>query len=146
MIVRILDVLGVLAIVSALCWLAIPSDYFVKPVSLQYDSETRQFVFFREVSPRLSVTEETANGPVSGHWGEWWSEVSLVGKGAKECPSGPGVKSFYQIRDSVSYELGDWATPCLDAGPPFFVTTRRQVLLFGWLPLRPSTNIDIIKG
>lgn len=134
------------ALALGLVWASVPSSLFVKPIELHFDIEAQKFRFTREVSSWLMIDRGDSRG--KGHVGRWWSEIVLIDARDFECQSGSPQSAFYQQKpgNTVEYRLGDWAQECIDAGPPFYVTTSRQILLFGWLPMRPSTSTSTIQG
>ncbi len=128
---------GVLVLIVGL-WLAIPPRMFLRQIEMVYLPETREIVLVRETP-----------------WGDvdalWWASITLVGVSAdalNECHSGPaGLTTFQAVEgNTVRYRLGPWAQPCLDQGPPFYITSKRVVLLLGFLPLRPMTEHTDIRG
>lgn len=149
---RRLDILAALAVLWALLWFSVPSSLFIQPVALGYTPETRTFTFTREIGTWFRTKREAPEGTPSsdGYPARWWSEIVVVGLGdsALECSSGAARSSFYQETpgNTVQFTLSTWADPCLSAGPPFYVVTYRQVMLFGWLPLRPSDSRSDIQG
>lgn len=130
---------------AGLLYLSVPSSLFVKPIELHFDEGTQKFRFTREVTPWIMVDRGEQG---KGHVGRWWSEIVLIDARDFECQSGVARNAFYQQKpgNTVEYRLGAWAQECIDAGPPFYITTSRQIMLWGWLPLRPSTNASGIQG
>ncbi|RVV97686.1 hypothetical protein EKE94_09265 [Mesobaculum littorinae] len=87
----------------------------------------------------MTVVRETPFGAVEARW---HGVVRVVGREAgRICISPPGAAGTYEPQDNdlVRYEVGAWAVPCLDAGPPITVSYTRRVVAFGILPLRPVT-------
>ena len=136
---------AIIGLVLGALWLSFPSSYFVRSVSLVYSEETRIWHFTREIRSTPFMTETTDQ---TGYSGRWWSEIVLIDGEEKECHSGAKRNAFYQQKpgNTVTYRLDDWALECLDAGPPFYIVTYRQVMLGGWLPLRPSRSYSEIEG
>lgn len=130
---RALDVLSVLLVIGMAFWWAIPSSLFIRTVSLTVDGDVARF------------TRELPRGEVRARW---HSEITLIDGEEFECNSGGWRIAHYQQvpGNTVRYALGNWADDCIAAGPPFYITTTRQVLLWGFLPLRPSTNRTEIQG
>lgn len=130
---RAVDFASIALVVLALIWVSIPSSAFIRQVSLSVTNGTVQFV------------RELPLGEVSARW---WSEITLIDGEEFECNSGLPQMAFYQhvAGNTVRYGLGEWAQPCLESGPPFYLTTHRQVMLFGIIPLRPSRAITKIEG
>ena len=149
---------AVLAVIFGIVWLVVPSDIFVRPISLTYVEETREWKFIREVNPLFTVVQRNPDGtpklrgdgtPSVGHPATFWAEIVLVtDEDGTECSSGPPTPAFYQIKPGglATYREGAWAEPCLDAGPPFYVVVHRRVYLWGWLPLRASRFDSEILG
>ena len=109
-------------------WLSIPSSLFIREISTTV--EGRQVTFVRELPL----------GPVTA---EWQTEITLINEGGFECNSGAWQIAYYQEiqGNTVRYELQPWADNCINAGPPFYITNTRRVLLFGLIPLRSSVTI-----
>ncbi|MEL6100491.1 MAG: hypothetical protein AAFR68_04150 [Pseudomonadota bacterium] len=130
------DWLGVAFLTLALTWTAFPSDRFVEPVALTYDRDADEFTFTRRIHFGQA------------HHGRWVTEIAVIDPQGHECPSGVPRHALYQRRpgDTVTYRLDAWAQPCLSSGLPMIITTKRTVLLWGWFPLRPSTNTTKIDG
>lgn len=130
---RLLDWLSGIAVVLAVLWTMVPTNLFIREVAFDIDGRTVAFV------------REVPYGPVRGRW---HSEITLINGGGVECNSGAWAFANYQIvpGNTVVYQIGDWATRCIQAGPPFYITTTRQVMLFDLIPLRPSTYISRIEG
>lgn len=131
--VRFLDWISLVAVLLAVGWIAVPSSVFLRPVAFDVQADMVRFV------------RETPFGTVQG---EWFSEITLIDGNGLECNSGEYRAATYQAieGDAVSYRLQDWARPCLDAGPPYFVSNSRRIILFGFLPLRPVRTVSEIQG
>jgi hypothetical protein len=119
-------------IVTAL-WFAFPTSFFIKPVSLTIEGREGRFV------------RETPYGLVAGRWR---SEITLIDGDGFECSTKEWKLEDYQpIKgNAVTFNLGPWADDCIEAGPPFYLTTTRQVLLFGFIPLREDRQRTEILG
>ena len=150
---NILDKLsGVLLFVALIfggIYVSVPSSLFVRTISLSYDEQSQHFTFVRHVSPLLSLKITAYDESVRrGHAGRWWATITLIDGDEFECSSGAPRSAFYQYTpgNAVTYTVDDWAQPCLDAGPPFYITIHRRVLLFGVIPLYPSLSESGIGG
>ena len=140
---RLVDWSAITLLILGLLWAWVPSSFFVKTIALSYDVERQTFTLTREVNPFLQIK----NDDVNGHVGRWWSEIILIDGEAFECQSENVRNAFYQqvSGNTVRYKLDIWAAECLDSGPPFYVIQHRQVMLFGWLPLRPDVSYSEIQ-
>lgn len=127
----IVDLIFVLALLCGLTWFAIPSAWFIKDISLTITG--RDVVFVRE----------TPFGEVRA---SWWSDITLAN--GFECNSQIWREAVYQEApgNTVSYQLGDWALPCIEIGPPYYLRTKRRVWLFDAIPLRPSTSYVEVRA
>lgn len=112
-------------------WSLLPTSSFIKEVSVEVVGG--DVIFVREL-PFGNVTAQ------------WQSEITLLN--GYECNSGGWNVANYQdvSGNAVMFKLGDWADKCLEAGPPFYLTTTRRVLLFGIIPLRKSVSITDVQG
>ncbi|KQI68685.1 hypothetical protein AN189_07190 [Loktanella sp. 3ANDIMAR09] len=121
------------AILVGAAILAIPSSLFLRDISLTVDGRTVRYV------------RETPFGDVTA---EWHAEITLIDGDGFECASGPwAVATYQQIPgNTVTYDLGSWADKCIEAGPPFYLTTTRRVLLFGVIPLRKMVQRTEVEG
>ncbi|SLN74723.1 hypothetical protein ROJ8625_04087 [Roseivivax jejudonensis] len=126
-------VLVILGIIGTALWLCLPSSLFIRPVSLQVAGDNVRFV------------RELPFGTVDA---VWRSEITLIDGDGYECNSGDWQEATYQeiAGNTVTYRLGDWAERCLDAGPPFYLMTKRRVMLFGVIPLRASVDLTEVEG
>jgi len=126
------------AFVLTVLWFSFPSDRFVKHISLNYDEGSQVFTFVREINPMLMIFGDEG---LRGHHGRHRSTINLTTTSGLECSS-PWYEAFYQNKSSntVSYQTAGWAKPCLDAGPPFYVSTYMQIYLPGGIPLRTSRS------
>lgn len=121
--------LVVLAMLAA--WIAVPSSVFLQPVSLSVSGRT------------LTMVRLTPFGDVTARW---TGEITMLDRGGMECPAGGGTMLAQVVHnDLVRRDLGEWAAPCLDAGPPFVLRFEFQVMLFGLLPLRPVITAVTVK-
>ena len=114
-------------------WLSVPSSLFIREISTTVDGHEITFV------------RELPLGPVTA---EWQTEITLINAGGFECNSGAWQVAYYQETpgNTVRYDLQPWANACIDAGPPFYITNTRRVLLFGLIPLRSMVTVtDIIE-
>lgn len=130
---RFFDALSLILLAGAVAWWLTPSDLFIRSVSLTVEGDVVRF------------TRELPRGGVRARW---HSEITLIDGEEYECNSGGWAIAHYQEvpGNTVRYTIGSWADRCIEAGPPFYITTTRQVLLFGFLPLRPSTERTEIQG
>lgn len=128
---KIMAGLTVIFCVTTAAWFTLPTNFFIRQVSLEVDGGQVRFV--REL-PFGRVTAQ------------WQSEITLLD--GFECNSGEWRIAQYQpvAGNTVRYDLGDWAAPCLAAGPPFYLTTTRRALLFGVIPLRASVTRTDVEG
>lgn len=129
---KFIDHLSLLLVIPALFYLLVPSSVFLD--ARRTVVEGRDVIF----------TRFTPYGEVLARW---HSEITVLDGTDRECSSGEWSVATYQDRKSnaVTYELGDWALPCLEMGERYTLSTTRQVLLWGWLPLRPISTIDTIE-
>lgn len=114
-------------------WLSLPSSLFIREISTTV--EGNEVTFVREL-------------PLGAVTAEWQTEITLINGSGFECNSGAWRAAYYQelLGNTVRYELQSWADPCVEAGPPFYITNTRRVLLFGVIPLRKLVTItDVIK-
>lgn len=116
--------MGMLSIILALgVYLAVPSSMFFRPIALTIDGDDLRFV------------RETPFGAVDVSWS---AEMVLLATEGYECV-GSGVREIQPAPGNVVRgKIGPWAEFCIDLGPPFVLRYHYQVLLFGWLPLRPT--------
>lgn len=114
-------------------WFAVPSSVFIRNISISVEGRTIRYV------------RETPFGDVTA---EWQAEITLIDADGFECNSGGWNVATYQVApgNTVTYDLTDWADPCLEAGPPFYLTTTRRVLLFGVIPLRQVVQRTEVEG
>ena len=133
----LLDKLALLAVIAGMIltvlWLAFPTSLFIKQVSLSVENRTVRFV------------RELPYGHISARWR---SEITLIDGDGYECNSGAWRVAEYQpiLGNTVTYDLGEWADRCIVAGPPFYLTTVRQALIFGVIPLRPDRQTTEVQG
>lgn len=125
--------LVVIGFILTALWFAFPSSAFINQVSLTVAGDKVRFI--REL-PYGTVTAR------------WRSEITLIDGDGFECQSGGWRLAEYQMikGNTVTYKLGPWGQDCLDAGPPFYLTTTRQVLLLGVIPLRPDSQTTEVQG
>lgn len=114
-------------------WVAVPSDLFIRTVALTVEGDRVRFV------------RELPFGQVDA---QWRAEITLIDGDGFECNSGPWNVATYQPinGNTVTYQIGSWARQCLEAGPPFYLTTTRRVLLFGAIPLRRQIDVTEVQG
>jgi len=127
------DKTAILASLTFFAWLAIPSSLFIREISTNV------------MGGEVTFVRELPLGPVTA---EWQTEITLINEGGFECNSGDWQIAHYQEiqGNTVRYELQDWAAACIDAGPPFYITNTRRVLLFGVIPLRRVVSVtDVIR-
>ena len=120
-------IVACLLLVPVVAWLSIPTSLFI--ADPQTTINGRHVEFYR----RTPFGEVTAR---------WRSEIFVHNDDNLECRSGHWYISEYQETPGnfVTYELGDWALPCIQTGSIYTITTTRQVLIFfEAMPLRPST-------
>ena len=114
-------------------WFMFPTSVFIQPISLTITGHQVRFV------------RETPYGSVQARW---VSEITLIDGDGFECNSGAWRNAEYQPIEgnTVVYDLGDSADRCVEAGPPFCLTTTRQALLWGIIPLKPLRTTTEIQG
>ena len=127
---------------TVMAWLAFPTGFFIQPISISYSAATDNFMFTRIVrdGPLVSVREATGE---RGYRVRWMSEINFTQTDRQlECSSGPARVAFFQIgaSDTVEYPALEWAQRCLGAGPPLLIVNTRQIMLWGWLPLKPMVT------
>jgi len=130
---RMLDWISFVLVGGFLLWLAVPSGLFLRDISMAVDGRTVRYV------------RETPFGAVTA---EWTAEITLIDGAEFECSSGAWRVADYQQTkgNSVTYDLGPWADQCLEAGPPYYLTTTRRVLLMGVIPLRKMQTSTEVQG
>lgn len=130
---KLIDWASILLVVLTVLWACVPSSIFLRNISLTVHGDVVQYV------------RETPFGSVDARWR---AEIVLIDGENMECNSGAWKTATYQKKagNSVTYRLGDWARDCLDAGPPFYLTTTRQVLLAGIIPLRQQVQTTEVEG
>lgn len=122
--------LGISALLLVLWWL-VPSD-----------------VFFRQISMAVVKDEVTGDWfvvsvrdlPFGATTGRTSAVMQVLGRpDALECQLSP-TEALYipQPNNTTRYSIDEWAKDCLDIGPPISVQYKRQVLLGGFIPLRPA--------
>ena len=113
-------------------WFGVGTEAFISAPQLKIEGET---VYFTRQTPFGDVTAR------------WHSEIVVLDGSGYECTSGDWLIANYQkIKgNAVSYTIGDWALPCLARGADYTITTTRQAILFGVLPLRPMLTVDLIN-
>lgn len=119
-----------LSIIPAL-WLAIGSSLFITDPQTTIDGRD------------VTFTRGTPFGTVHARWK---SEIVVLDGTAFECSSGVWRNSVYQPTkgDAITYQIEDWALPCLARGANYTITTTRQVMIWDTIPLRPFTTVDLI--
>jgi len=128
-----LDKTAILLAFVFFAWLSLPSSLFLREISTTV------------IGNQVTFVRELPLGPVTA---EWQTEITLINEGGFECNSGAWQVAYYQQTpgNTVRYELQPWANACINAGPPFYITNTRRVLLFGLIPLRSSVTVtDIIQ-
>lgn len=130
---RLAAVLVVIGLLVSATWFLFPTRHLIREVALNVSGETVRFI------------RELPYGHVTARWR---SEITLIDGDGFECNSGAWAEAEYQPipGNTVTYRLGHWADACLDAGPPFYLTTTRQALLWGVIPLRPSRATTEVQG
>lgn len=130
--ISFLDRLAIIMVVPAILYIALPSSVFLEPQKTEVVGEQ---VIFTRFTPLGDVIAR------------WQSEIVMLDGSDKECSSGNWAISVYQQRKSnaVTYRIGEWADECVTQNEKYALSTTRQVLLFGWLPLRPIHSIDTIE-
>lgn len=130
---RLALVLTVAGFLGGALWIMVPTSVFIREISLTVTGPTVRFV------------RELPFGHVSARWR---SEITLIDGDGFECNSGAWRQAEYQPipGNTVTYQIGDWAKDCLEAGPPFYLSTTRQVLFMGIIPLRQSRHTTEVEG
>ncbi|KQI68176.1 hypothetical protein AN189_12340 [Loktanella sp. 3ANDIMAR09] len=130
---RLIDYAAIMLLVLFIGWLLLPSGLFLRDISMTVDGRTVRYV------------RETPFGSVTA---EWASEITLIDGEEFECSSGGWrVATYQEVQgNTVTYDLGAWADKCLEAGPPYYLTTVRRVLLLGRIPLREMRTITEVQG
>lgn len=114
----------------ATSWFVVSTDMFVRPTGIFYDGR------------KVTLVRQTPFGDMQGRW---WTEIRVANSGL-ECDTGPHFAPYQQEPDdTVTYYLGEWATPCIEEGPPLVIVDTWQVLLFDLIPLRPVEMTTVIK-
>lgn len=121
--------LALSAVLTVLWWM-VPSDTFFRQVNMTVVKDATTDHWF------LVSVRELPFGAVTGRTS---AIVQVLGRpDATECQM-PPTESLYvpQPQNTTRYSIDDWAKDCLDLGPPISIQYRRQVLLGGFIPLRP---------
>ena len=120
------DTMAALCCVLLLAWFFLPTSRFITDTNVTFDGHDMT------LSRRLPFGNKSAY---------WTAEISMI-HSPLECDKGEWTDAYYQVKRSnaVTKTLGDWATPCLELREPFTYNVRRQVYLFGFLPLIPSAS------
>ena len=114
---------------TASTWLLVGTDLLIRPQAIKYDGKNVTFV------------RKTPFGDI---WANWTTEIR-VSETSLECHSPLGRSVYQRIDgDTVSWELGAWADPCLSNGPPLVIVDSWQALIFGVLPLRPTHLVTVV--
>lgn len=131
-VLRFFDVLSVVLLLAVGTWFLLPSNVFINQLSLKVENGMVHF------------TRELPFGEVTARW---WSEITVPEYGSYECSSGAPRMAFYQEvpGDTVTYNLGAWAQPCLAKGSLYVLSSHRQVMLFGVIPLRPTRSVEKVE-
>ena len=125
------DWFGVIAIIMFVVWISVPSSIFMRTQSMSI-SDTGHVVFVRSL-PFGRVTAE------------WTIKIRVLNKPGYVCTSSGRAVYANEKDDTVMYQIGSWANKCLEQGPPMRVISTRKVVLFGLIPLRPTTQeFDIL--
>lgn len=126
-------VVVVLSLIVSGLWFTFPSAFFIRDVSMTVSDGVARYV------------RETPYGPV---YARWHAEVTLIDGDGYECQSPGWQTAYYQEEpgNTITYRLGEWANDCLAAGPPFYLTTTRRVVLFGTIPLRQMVQRTEVQG
>jgi hypothetical protein len=127
--VRVLDAVASLFLALGLVVVVTPPTWFLRPISMAV--EGGRLVFVREVPW----------GPVSGE-----TRLEVLRLDGMQCTSGGWAETHWQEVEgnAVSYPVPAWMQPCIEAGPPYYITALRRVRLFGLIPLRTlRTTTDI---
>lgn len=130
---RFMDWIMALVVLAGILWAAVPSSVFLDPIAVYYDGRT------------VTLVRRTPYGPVQADWSR---ELHVVGT-ELECHA-PSI--LVRIRpvdgdigedgkrageNTIIYDAGDWALPCLRSEPPIIATHTWQVKVLGLIPLRP---------
>ena len=116
---------------TASTWLLVGTDLLIRPQAIKYDGKNVTFV------------RKTPFGDI---WANWTTEIR-VSETSLECHSPLGRSVYQRIDgDTVSWELGAWADPCLSNGPPLVIVDSWQALIFGVLPIRPTHLVTVIDA
>jgi len=123
----------VVSIILTSLWLLVPSAFFIRDVSMTVTDGVARYV------------RETPYGP---KYARWQAEITLIDGDGYECQSPGWQTAYYQEEpgNTITYRLGEWADTCLAAGPPFYLTTTRRVMLFGAIPLRQMVQRTEVQG
>ena len=127
--VRVLDAIASVFLLLGIIVLATPPTWFLRPVS--YSIADGRVMFVREIPL----------GPVSGQ-----TRVEVLRLDGTQCTSGGWAETHWQHAEgnAVSYPVPAWMQPCIDAGPPYYITVLRRVWLWGLIPLRTiRTTTDV---
>ena len=119
----------VLAILAGLFWGLVSTSLFLRQAGMTITRAP-------DGDWIMTSIRETPFGSVEA---DWIGEYRVIGREDGMTCQASGRANFSVIEGDVSrYAIGDWATPCLEEGPPIAVTYTRRALLFGLIPLRPD--------
>lgn len=114
-----------------------PSSYFMNQASMTIDRE----------EGRGWVMTSVRDMPRGAVWASWRMEITVLDRPEPRRFSGPAVLKCHHEEQELFVpfaggltkdQIGLWAWPCLDAGPPLYVHYQWQVVLLGRIWLRPS--------
>lgn len=125
------EVLAAAAALVATLYLAVPSSVFIRPSAVIYDQGY------------ATIKRDLPFGAVTARWSRQM-HVSRIGM---ECHTPDRIEVMRPTPDgTVTYAVGDDVIPCLMQDPPIIATHRWQVLLFGFIPLRPVSFTTTIEN
>lgn len=119
---------ALVAVVLGIMWALVPSSTFIKPINMMIvkDAVGRWVVISEREIPWGPVTAVTQ------------ADIQVLGRPDGLTCSQTFDSLFLRKPNNVSrYDISEWASDCMESGPPISATFRRTVWLFDMIPLRP---------
>lgn len=109
-------------------WSITSSGYYLRILDMTYDTNTKTITLTREVIAEQDVLAR------------WYMNVQISGTRIECADTNISIYEPYYMDGTPKREVSFMAgplTPCLEA-PEVEIVASWQVLLFGWLPLKPT--------
>ena len=123
---RIISLFAVIAL-TLFAWVMTPSALFLNPL------------YFSLEGTKQTTIRETPFGDVDVRW---VGEITMAD--GTECTGHGQYIAQDQPGNMVITTIQPWAMDCINAGPPFVLRYRLQVMLFGIIPLRPVDMVTTV--